>query len=495
MRTLSKVVFTRGHEGFGYVELDEFGNVTALYDAEGSEFPEMPDCHWDYVEMVGSFAVEDPQASHDRFWGSDLVPGGVLPRTTPTTPRTTPANSRSLPTYRPTPATPPSSAVPVHRTPSGSRPGLSREQAAPAVAVASGSGLSKAQAATTREMEGDASAPRNSRFWRAALASNLIDRASLETCWQSIPPDKRLPVEAAERRLARQVVLAGKLTVWQSQQLLAGRHEGFIIDRYVLLDRIGEGGMGRVYLARDSKLGRKVAIKVLSSERNGVPRAIARFLREARVGAQLEQENLVRIYDDGECDGQRYIVMEYVEGKNVGQMIREEGRLAFKVAARIVGQVALGLEHAREKGLIHRDVTPYNILVTQTGVAKLTDMGLAIVLEDAGQVTRDGVTVGTFDYLSPEQAKDSRGVDTRSDIYSLGCSLYHMVCGAVPFPVPSQTEKLYAHLMSEPKRPREVAPDVPIELEAVILKMMRKKPEDRYQIPLEVANALEPFHA
>ncbi len=490
MRTLSKVVFTRGHEGFGYVELDEFGNVTALYDAEGSEFPEMPDCHWDYVEMVGSFAVEDPMASHDRFWGSDLVPGGNLPRgTTPVTPPTTPANSRSQPSYRPTPVTPPSSAVPVQRTPPGSRPGVSREQAVPAAAAVA----TAVQSAPTRVMEPDLTAPRNSRFWKAALSSNLIDRATLEACWQAIPPDKRLPVEAAERRLARQVVLAGKLTVWQSQQLLAGKHEGFVIDRYVLLDRIGEGGMGRVYLARDSKLGRKVAIKVLSSERNGVPRAIARFLREARVGAQLEQENLVRIYDDGECEGQRYIVMEYVEGKNVGQMIREEGRLSLKVAARITRQVALGLDHARLKGLIHRDVTPYNILVTQSGVAKLTDMGLAIVLEDAGQVTRDGVTVGTFDYLSPEQAKDSRGVDTRSDIYSLGCSLYHMVCGTVPFPVPSQTEKLYAHLMSEPKRPREISPDLPIELEAIILKMMRKKSDDRYPTPLDVANALEPF--
>ena len=334
--------------------------------------------------------------------------------------------------------------------------------------------------------------PSASRFWQAATQSGLIAPEPLQACWDSVPPEKRQP-DAIDRRVARQAVQAGLLTLWQAQQLMTGRSTGFKIDRYVLMDLIGQGGMGRVYLGRDTKLNRKVALKILSPERMNNERARERFHREAVVGAQLQHEHLVRIYDEGEAAGKCYLVMEYIEGKNIGQMIAESGTISYPVAARLGMQVALGLEHAHRKGLIHRDVNPYNILVTRDGQAKLTDLGLALDLADTERVTRDGATVGTFDYVSPEQARHSHDVDSRSDIYSLGCSLYHMITGNVPFPSTSLPEKLFGHQAAEPEPIGSSAPNVPAALVAVIDKMMRKSRDDRYATPFEVAQALGPF--
>ena len=334
--------------------------------------------------------------------------------------------------------------------------------------------------------------PSASRFWKAVLQSGLVETPTLRTCWDAIAPEKRV-AEHIDRRLARHAVQSGVLTLWQAQQLMAGRSTGFKIDRYVLLELLGQGGMGRVYLARDTRLNRHVALKILSPERVNNPRAIARFHREAMVGAQLQHENLVRIYDEGEANGRCYLVMEYIEGKTIGQMITEHGPLPPNVAARLSRQVALGLEHAQRKGLIHRDVNPFNILVTRDGNAKLTDMGLAIDLADNDRVTRDGATVGTFDYVSPEQARHSHSVDTRSDVYSLGCSLYHMLTAQVPFPSASLPEKLFGHQASEPSPVRSLAPRVPEGLAAVVVRAMRKSPDDRFASPLEMAAALEPF--
>ena len=334
--------------------------------------------------------------------------------------------------------------------------------------------------------------PRSSRFHQAALQSGLIDEAGLAACWDLIPPERRTP-DAIDRRLARQTISTGRLTLWQAQQLLAGRVSGFQIDKYVLLNLLGRGGMGRVFLAKDNRLNRMVALKLLSQERMNNPRAIARFRREAKVGAQLQHENLVRVYDEGESAGVLYLVMEHIDGKNVGQLIGDLGKIPWPNAARLARQVASGLEHARLKGLIHRDVNPCNILVTHDGTAKLTDLGLAIDLNDLDNVTREGATVGTFDYVSPEQAKNSRSVDTRADLYSLGCTLFHMIAGRVPFPMASLPEKLYAHQLHDPELLTTLVPEVPEGLAEVVRRLMRKLPEDRYQTPAEVAQALEPF--
>ena len=318
--------------------------------------------------------------------------------------------------------------------------------------------------------------PQASRFWQSTLLSGLMDVKGLTACWEAIVPAKREVAEHLDRRLARQAVQSRALTLWQAQQLLAGRTGGYKVDRYVLLDLIGQGGMGRVYLARDARLNRLVALKILSPERVNNPRAIARFQREARVGAQLQHENLVRIYDFGESNGRYYLVMEFIEGKTVGTLISEQGQMSAASAVRLVRQVALGLEHAHQKGLIHRDVNPYNILVTRDGTAKLADLGLAIDLADDDHVTREGATVGTFDYVAPEQARHSHSADIRSDIYSLGCTLYHMCAGRVPFPSPSLPEKLIAHQALEPTPLDKLVPRIPPGLSEIVHRMMRKLP-------------------
>ena len=178
--------------------------------------------------------------------------------------------------------------------------------------------------------------------------------------------------------------------------------------------------------------------------------------------------------------------MEYIEGKTIGTLISEQGRISPVSAVRLVRQVALGLEHAHRKGLIHRDVNPYNILVTRDGTAKLADLGLAIDLADEDHVTREGATVGTFDYVVPEQARHSHSADIRSDIYSLGCTLYHMCAGRVPFPSPSLPEKLFAHQALEPTPLNELVPGIATGLVAIVQRMMRKVPDERYPTPIQV---------
>jgi serine/threonine protein kinase len=337
--------------------------------------------------------------------------------------------------------------------------------------------------------------PQESLFGRMALESGLIDALRLQKCWDAVLPAKRTP-DTIDRRLARRAVQAGYLTLWQAHEILQGRGANIRINKYTLLSMIGHGGMGCVYLAMDTRLNRQVALKVLAPNRLTQSGAAARLQREARLGAQLQHENLVRIYDAGEENGQQYLVMEYIEGDSVGQLLTEHGPMPASTAARLALQVALGLEHARRKDMIHRDVNPWNILVTHDGTAKLTDLGLAIDLGDDNNIlTRDGALLGNYDYISPEQARHSRNVDTRSDIYSLGCTLYHMVAGSLPFPYPSPAEKIYALFTVDPPPLCTLVPGVPEGLNEVVSKMMRKSPEERYQNPLAVAGALEPFIA
>src|SRR5437763_444985 len=185
--------------------------------------------------------------------------------------------------------------------------------------------------------------------------------------------------------------------------------------------------------------------------------------------------------------------MEYIEGKTIGTLISEQGPMPSATAVRLVRQVAMGLGHAHRKGLIHRDVNPYNILVTHDGIAKLADLGLAIDLAEEERVTREGATVGTFDYVAPEQARHSHAADIRSDIYSLGCTLYHMLAGQVPFPSPSLPEKLFAHQALEPTPLGQLVPGLPEGLAEVVRRMMRKGPDERFATPTQLAQALAPY--
>ena len=201
----------------------------------------------------------------------------------------------------------------------------------------------------------------------------------------------------------------------------------------------------------------------------------------------------MRVYDFGESNSRFYLVMEYIEGKTIGSLIADQGPVPPSTAAQLVRQIAFGLEHIHRKGLIHRDVNPYNILVTRDGTAKLADLGLAIDLSEEARVTRDGATVGTFDYVAPEQARHSHAADIRSDIYSLGCSLYHMISGNVPFPSASLTEKLFSHQALMPTPLSQLVPGLTDGLAEVVRRMMEKSPDARYPTPVLVAQALEPY--
>lgn len=260
---------------------------------------------------------------------------------------------------------------------------------------------------------------------------------------------------------------------------------GATFGHFVVTKYIGGGGMGRVYEGRDTALDRKVAIKVLPRQRAQDVGTVARFLNEAKSAARLNHEHIAQVYFCGEENGVPFIAFEYVYGVNLRDYVRERGVLELDEAIGYVLQAADALAHAAAHGVTHRDVKPSNIIVTPQKRAKLIDMGLARLLKSdlADDLTESGVTLGTFDYISPEQARDPRDADVRSDIYSLGCTFYYMLVGTPPFPEGTMLQKLLQHQGDEPPDVREANPAIPIEVAAVVKKMMRKTPDERYQTP------------
>jgi serine/threonine protein kinase len=302
--------------------------------------------------------------------------------------------------------------------------------------------------------------------------------------------------------LAVHLIKSQKLTPYQAKQLLAGHTRGFFLEKYKILEPIGRGGMGLVFKAEHILLGRQAAIKVLPRKAASDRESVARFRREARATAQLEHENIVRVYDVSHFGEAHFIAMELVPGMSLGRTIKARGKLPVAESVSIIYQVALGLDHAFSKGITHRDIKPSNILVTPDGKAKILDMGLARVFgltaeEGANQLslTMSGTVVGTVDYVAPEQADDSHKADVRSDIYSLGCTLYECLTGRVPFPGGTMMQKLMKHYRSNPTEIKELTSDVPDELVAIVNRMMAKLARDRFQRPSEVAQALTRFLA
>ncbi len=299
--------------------------------------------------------------------------------------------------------------------------------------------------------------------------------------------------ESAAKLLVRERLLTG----FQARQLLRGRHRGFFLsEKYKILDLIGEGGMGRVLLCEHMMLHRLVAVKVLTGD--VIPGAAERFLREARAAAALDDPNVVRIFDVDRSPAGPFMVMEYVDGTNFHQLVAQHGPMAVDRAAESIRQAALGLQHAHEMGLIHRDIKPGNLLLDRSGVVKLLDLGLARFF-DASK--NDNLTkrfdaksvLGTADFIAPEQAMNSSTVDVRADIYSLGCTFYYMLVRKFPFEDGSVTQKLLWHQNREPTPVSDIRPDVPEGLAAVLVKMMKKKRDDRYQTPGDVVAALAPW--
>jgi eukaryotic-like serine/threonine-protein kinase len=293
--------------------------------------------------------------------------------------------------------------------------------------------------------------------------------------------------------VAARLVETELLTRWQADRLLEGRHKGFFLGKYKLLNLLGSGGMSHVYLAEHVLMHRRVAIKVLPKQRVHDTSYLARFRREAEAVAALDHRNIVRAYDVDNVDDVHYLVMEYVEGRDLQAVVKEEGVLDYARAAEYIRQAAEGLEHAHRAGLIHRDVKPANLLVDHNSVVKLLDLGLArFTDEDRASLTvkYDENVLGTADYLAPEQAIDSHGVDARADIYSLGCSLYFLLSGHPPFPDGTLPQRLMMHQKTPPPDIRLKRPDAPEDLLEICTRMMAKRPVARYQSAQEVADAL-----
>ena len=269
--------------------------------------------------------------------------------------------------------------------------------------------------------------------------------------------------------------------------------EGRQLEHVLLEQFVGGGGMGAVFRAWDTELYRTVAVKVLSTYQAGDVESQRRFQTEARSAARLDHPNIARVHYVGEDGGIRYIVFEYIDGTNVRDLVHANGPLPVADALNYTLQIANALTHAWEREVVHRDIKPSNILITQDGLAKLVDMGLARLEQLDGtehEETATGVTLGTFDYISPEQARNPRDTDTRSDIYSLGCTLYYMLTGRPPFADGSALQKLLLHQSETPPDVRDIRPDVSDMLAAVLAKMLAKRPEDRFQNPNELAGAL-----
>jgi serine/threonine-protein kinase len=360
-----------------------------------------------------------------------------------------------------------------------------------------------------------------------------------------------LQANAADARVLAQELLRRQiLTAYQANQIFAGKGARLVLGPYILLERIGEGGMGQVYKAKQRVLNRVVALKVMRKECLGNPKAILRFQREIRAAGVLNHPHIVRAFDADQIGGSYFIAMEYIDGDDLAKIVKDRGPLKVQQACEYIRQAAHGLQHAFERGLVHRDIKPANLLVTRAvasdrrrssgliprpnldarsssvmarradaypfGMVKILDMGLARCTDPltgraSTTLTQIGSVMGTPEFIAPEQARDSHSSDVRADLYSLGCTLYFLLTGHPPFPHGNLTDKLLAHQFDDPVpvdrarreayRLGKAAPEndydrrVPLAVAAILNKLLAKNPEDRYQTPIELAGAFEAIAA
>lgn len=305
--------------------------------------------------------------------------------------------------------------------------------------------------------------------------------------------------DVGDELVSEKMIEDGLLTRFQAKQLQSGRHRGFFIgQKYKILDLLGKGGMSRVVLCEHLMLQRLVAVKLMDPALEKLPGASDRFVREARAAAAVDHGNIARLYDVDRSPTGLYMVMEYIDGVNLQELVTWHGALAPARAAHYIRQAADGLQHAHEAGLVHRDVKPGNLMLTRNGVVKLLDLGLARFFDtrrnDSLTSTFDpDAVLGTADFIAPEQVTDSSKADIRSDIYSLGCTLYFLLLRKLPTDEGTTMQKLLWHQTRQPIPLRSIRPEIPEELEAVVDRMIRKNPADRYQTPAEVSAALVQF--
>lgn len=307
------------------------------------------------------------------------------------------------------------------------------------------------------------------------------------------------------RGLVKALVQHGWLTLFQANQVLANNGNMLAVGPYRILDQLGQGGLSQVFKARRADCDLIVALKVIRPEVLDKGEGRRQFLREMKAMAKLNHPNIVQICDADETGETCYFAMEYVEGTDLGKVVGLSGALPVHQASLFIRQTALGLQHAHEHNLIHRDIKPVNLFLihkTVQGkpepVIKILDWGLASTRKTGDMLASDtsnpgkGI-VGTVDYLAPEQALNARGADIRSDIYSLGCTFYFLLTGQPPFPTPKLVNKLREHQEAEPQPVESFRNDMPAGLSAILKRMLAKRPEDRFQTPAAVALALCPF--
>jgi serine/threonine-protein kinase len=346
--------------------------------------------------------------------------------------------------------------------------------------------------------------------------SRLLDTLQLEELVQRLKPRFQEP-----NALARELVERGWLTPYQMNQVALGRGGDLVLGSYVLLERLGKGGMGQVYKARHRRMDRVVALKVIRKEFLANPTAVSLFHREILAAARLSHPNIVLAYDADAVDGVHFYTMEYVEGTTLAKLVKGSGPLPVPLACESMRQAALGMQHAFERGLVHRDINPGNLMLswtslpgsppvprvveeriyelwgTHTPLIRILDMGLARFQhpsEDAG-LARVGpmsdVAAGTPDFMAPEQGRDARQADIRSDLYSLGCTFYYVLTGQVPFPKGTHLDKLLRHQQEEPRPIAELQPQVPAAVQRIVSRLIAKRPEQRFQTPAALVAELD----
>ncbi|MDR3637197.1 MAG: serine/threonine-protein kinase [Isosphaeraceae bacterium] len=292
--------------------------------------------------------------------------------------------------------------------------------------------------------------------------------------------------------LAGRLVKEGLLTSYQVSRFLKNKSHGLLVGRYAILDRLGSGSMGRVYKAHHLLMDRVVALKIIAPEIVSNERVVARFQREMKLVGRLDHPNVVRAFDADQMGNVLYIVMEYVAGQSLGQRLKQ-GPLPVAEMIEYAAQASLGLAHAHEQGIVHRDIKPSNLLLSSGRQLKVLDLGLGVLMEadsEATFATADGIAVGTIDYMSPEQAC-GKEVDGRSDLYSLGCAMFHLMTGRLPFPGDTPIDRLGKRISGRPMALSDVLPNVPAGLLKVMDRLIAQKPADRFQSAAEAADALQ----
>ncbi len=329
-------------------------------------------------------------------------------------------------------------------------------------------------------------------FSKSLVDCGLIEENDLQTFLYGLVADKTcLSVE----ELARELIRAGKLTRFQAQAIYQGKTNGLVLGNYVVLDKLGQGGMGTVYKAHHRRMDRVVALKLLPRSAKRSPDLVKRFQQEVRAAAKLSHPNIVTSHDADEERGSYFLVMEYVEGRDLAKLVAADGVLTIEKAVDCIAQVARGLEYAHMQGVIHRDIKPSNLLLDKRGIVKILDMGLARTEQMFGSsdsgLTQSGQVMGTVDYMAPEQAMDTKSADSRADIYSLGCTLWYLLVGRPVYSGGTTMQKILLHQKSDVPSICDERTDVPLDLDNIFRKMLAKAPEQRFQNMTEVIAALQ----